>query len=318
MIRTDGSYFYLDNIPFCPEIVDIYGQNKSERKNTVMLEVPLDLDSDLIFSALKDKADLHVQEGKYLFWDLNFGLKQPFFSFENERMLSAFLLAIDVFLNELWSVFSTHTLGVNLYRAAYPFHPQFQEKVRWEDDFNMWKRDFPNLPCAYDFYCLQQLSDYLHRLATPFPDEVMVFSLFDASFFSSPSLIGKLFSKEIFPHLHLGINTSFQAQMSLLKWDQECLCVYPHKIDLGVVLPSNLDFTFEAQQTIDRHLHQLETDRLAYRLISESYLTEYWTGLERLIYFDSYLSRQGERKLKGFQAAAGQIEKRVSERGGIA
>ena len=66
---------------------------------------------------------------------------------------------------------------------------------------------------------------------------------------------------------------------------------------MGFLLPSNGDLLFE----------KLLKQGTKVRVIEEAYLTAEWDGLDILYIDPPCLSREGKRKVQGFQAAGGEV-----------
>lgn len=190
-------------------------------------------------------------------WELDFGLRTlspiPFASYR---------LAVQVFLEGVWSRFQEETVGVVLYKGAIP-------------PFEM-----------------EEFAEYLHHLAALLPDEVFPFALFDCP--GDP----QLFSKEIFPHIHLGFRS---GPIGVLRWGTDIETV-SYDAPLGVALPLR-----EKGVDVRPFLKHLDEAGCSYRLIAEPYITEEWDELEELIIFKDLISPWGMRMVQGFEAAGGKV-----------
>lgn len=140
-------------------------------------------------------------------------------------------------------------------------------------------------------WSLEDFADFLHHIAAELPEELPSFALFDC--------VGDplQFSKEIFPHIHLGFRL---GPIGALTWGNRLI---PKRYDqrVGVALPlreKGLQFDM-----VDPCLKGG-----AYRLINEPYLTEEWDDLDEIIIFKDFISPRGRRMLQGFEAAGGQIK----------
>ena len=188
----------------------------------------------------------------------------------NLRNLPSFQIAMRIFNETIWKSHKEKTLGLILYRGGVP-------------DFK-----------------IELLADMLHQLGALLPDEVPPFALFDLE--ASGSYYTQLFSKELFSHIHLGFRS---ASFGALSWIGDEIKPLRHDAKLGIALP--LRSKVAQDTTIDICLETLQLNAIPYRLITEMYLTEEWDELDHLIVFSSFLSPQGLRKVKGFEAAGGTI-----------
>jgi hypothetical protein len=180
----------------------------------------------------------------------------------NLAHLSSHQLAVKCFVESIWEKHQETTLGVVLYRGKVP------------------------VPA------LEEFAEYLHHLAAYLPDEVPPFALFDC--------VGDplKFSKEIFPHIHLGFRSGL---IGAIKWD-ETLIPLRYDGSLGVVLPLRerglqFDVLDECLANLDRPC----------RLIAEPYITEEWDELDTLLIFPDHISTWGMRMVQGFEAAGGKV-----------
>lgn len=185
----------------------------------------------------------------------------------NPAPLVSYQLAIRNFIEKVWQNHKENTLGVILYKGKIP---PFE---------------------------IEAFADYLHYLAAELPDEVASFALFDCP--GDPLK----FSKEIFPHIHLGFRS---GSIGALLWAETLI---PRRYDakIGVALPlrgKGLHFN-----EVDHCLSLLDQEKISYRLIAEPYLTEEWDDLDEIIIFPHLISTWGLRMIQGFKAAGGIVKK---------
>ncbi len=175
--------------------------------------------------------------------------------------LASYQLAVRTFAERVWEKHAAQTVGVILYKGKVPPFP------------------------------IEEFADYLHHLAAALPDEVAPFALFDCE--GDPML----FSKEIFPYVHLGFRS---GPIGAVRWGET---IEPLRYDgkVGVVLPLR-----EKGLRFDELKPYLGG---SYRLIAEPYITEEWDDLDELIIFPHLISSWGMRMVKGFEAAGGKIKK---------
>lgn len=158
-------------------------------------------------------------------------------------------------------VYNKETLGVILYQGPVPSFP------------------------------LEEFADFLHHVAAELPEDLPAFALFDCK--GDPLL----FSKEIFPHIHLGFRS---GPIGVIEWGETLI---PKRYDqrVGVALPLT-----------EKGLQFDEVDAClksgSYRFINEPYLTEEWDDLDEIIIFKDLISPWGRRMLQGFEATGGKIK----------
>lgn len=125
--------------------------------------------------------------------------------------------------------------------------------------------------------------DLLHRLASFLPDEATPYCLFEHSSFGR-ARTAQLLSKARFCHLHLTLeeNTSLR----------------------GILLPSDEACTSEILEKLEKLMDKVGP----HRMIPETRLNEMWDGLDELYVIEEAISVQGQRHIKGFIAAGGEIK----------
>ena len=127
-------------------------------------------------------------------------------------------------------------------------------------------------------------ADYLHRLASFLPEEVRPFCFFEGPCHFSEAKFLQLTSKDRFWHIELSLESSVD---------------FPQ----GVLLPEDALFN---EDRFERLLSSIEGN---YRIIPEARLVEMWQGLDKLFVLEEAVSSQGQRKIKGFKAAGGEVIK---------
>ena len=185
----------------------------------------------------------------------------------NPAHLASYQLAVRSFIEKIWEKHQENTLGVILYKGEIP---PFE---------------------------IEDFADYLHHIAAELPDEVPPFALFDCP--GDPLK----FSKEIFPHIHLGFRS---GPIGAIQWGERFI---PRRYDakIGIALPlreKGLQF-----DEVDQCLHFLDREKISYRLIAEPYLTEEWDDLDEIIIFPTLISAWGLRMIQGFEAAGGEVKR---------
>ena len=186
----------------------------------------------------------------------------------NPVYLSSYQLAVRNFIERVWKKHQNNTLGVILYKGKIP---PFEIEV---------------------------FADYLHHIAISFPDELPSFALFDCH--GDPLK----FSKEIFPHIHLGFRS---GPIGAIQWGERGVVPLRYDAKIGIALPlreKGLQFP-----EVDHCLHFLDQKKTPYRLIAEPYLTEEWDDLNEIIIFPKLISNSGLRMIQGFKAAGGKIKR---------
>jgi len=141
---------------------------------------------------------------------------------------------------------------------------------------------------------LENLPDpmYFQMLAHKLPDELPIFLLVDERGVASVSEILRFLADDRFVHFSVGLRTERVPRDGWV-WDESGVRVRKLEAKRGLV------FTGENIDSL------LENDL---KVVFESRLTEEWDGLDQLLVVENSLSEQGLRKLKGFEAAGGEVE----------
>lgn len=295
---ADHHGFYLDNAPFYPCIQE-HAFPLESWSNTVCISLPSRLEDDLEWGLTLKLAEQVAYSGKYLFWNIDLGLSAYRFIPEDTAAFFSFSLALEEFTKKVWPVFAEQTLGASIYCGK--FHPHFNfPPSHWELD-----------PLS----AADALSDYLHRLASFLPEEVIAFAQFDVSEIHSYAILAQFLSKERFKYLQLALqgakipfvglcwNDGYAAQGWIGQKAAENISL-PAAISTGVYLPNDSHMSFCLFEQLLVHLIH---EQKPFRILAEDKLTQEWDGLEDLIVIENCISVQGKRKLQGFAAAGGQI-----------
>ncbi len=241
-----------------------------------------------------DKERALAQESEQILWKLELGLEAGALALKDPALFQSRMLALDYFVRTLGEEFKKKTLGVVLYSG--PLH--FLERAVWEEEdeenFSAFKSDNSAVATlddryARELFCTQLFAEYMHRLASTLPDAFPAICEFHLPHMDARTF--QLLSKARFEHLELrikGLNGNNRAA------------------NLGLLLPPDSHCDVQALELLDNVLK----DASELRVIPEILLTEQWDGLDKLLVVKHAVSSQGERKLRGFIAAGGEIEYR--------
>lgn len=330
LFTSDHHGYYCDGRPFIPWIQE-YPFPLHDCSNGARLHLPAALSDDLNWKKEKEHARQVISSGKFLLWELDLGLSFFTFTPENSAAFFSFSLAIEEFTTNLWPEFQKQTFGITLYRGTPPSENHFPRKI-WESSFLDWSGELCLHPTdsSYELYCIQMLSEYLHRLISFLPDSVLPFALFDVASIRSPGKIAQLFSKDRFEHVQLALkgarcpfsgicwneghygqgclgNSMSQSQeLSHQPEGQNLLKTLPSPA-VGLYLPQDKFLDAFLIEELDQVILKLNADQTAFRIIPEEKLTEQWDGINELLVPSQAISGQGRRKLLGFAAAGGSI-----------
>ncbi len=234
----------------------------------IHITLPADLDNDLSW---KEEARL-AESGAKIFWHIEFDWEKISLS-DRQRFLT-FACALEHFSKTLWN---EKAYALCIYKGGIDFSRRFIWDDQAQENFREWIVDMGKenklTPLDFQIFCANAFGEYLQRLSSYLPDTLPVHAQFDTY---CPILL----SKERFAHIH--INDSTQP--------------------IAICLPADNYICPEFVFQLDELLQNGNC-----RVIPESLLTEEWNGVETIIVFPEYLSPQGKRKLKGFEAAGGKV-----------
>ncbi len=315
---ADHHGYYCDGLPFIPWIQED-SFSLMDWSNTAYLRLPATLSDDLGWTKEKERA-LHIAaSGKYLFWEIDLGLSSFAFTPENSAAFFSFSLAVEEFTMKLWPEFHKQTFGVTLYRGLPPSEKNFS-RADWEPSFLDWSSDLGvnATDSSYELYCVQMLSEYVHRLLSFLPDSVLPFAWIDVSSIHSPGRVAQLFSKERFEHIQLALKSA-PCPFSGICWNEGqhgqgyLGCTgngknFSSSPMVGLYLPQDKFLSAFLIEELDRVIFKLKESRTAFRMIPEEQLADQWDGIDQLfVPSQQAISGQGRRKLLGFIAAGGTI-----------
>lgn len=314
LFTSDHHGFYFEDQPFFP-LIQQQPFPLLDCSNTVCLRLPAHLSDDLKWTKEIEIAKEISSLGKFILWDIDMRLSSFQFSSDNSADFFSFSVAVEEFAKIIWPEFQKQTFGVTLYRGNLPSEKNFS-LVYWESVFSDWSK-FGYADGSYDLFCIQTLSEYLHRLISFLPVEVLPFALIDVSAIPSPGKIAQLLSKERFEHIHLALKGA-RCPFSGICWEdghpaQGLLAECPKApkvhspVSLGLYLPNDNLIDASIIQELDRIVFHFHENGIAFRIIPEEKLTEQWDGIEKLIVPAHSMSARGKRKLLGFAAAGGVI-----------
>lgn len=308
----DHPHFYRDEEIFVPIIYDAGpGESIPASFNTARIALDGRMRTHLDWKPAIQQAKTYRQQGFKLFWDLDLGLfsRLPL-SFSNETQFRSLALSVDHFLNDLWPQFMDDTLALNLYRGSADFSQGFPWCHQQQDTFQNWLQGRSDSAWLRRLYCRGVSIQYLEYLAGGFPATLQPMLMLDAHFLGSPAEAAQLLSREKLARFLIATRGGLLPSRELA-WEGE-------RTEIGFI-----GRTLRNQQTSEPRLgicihpdhmtsslshtiEELVKKKTPFRILSETYLTSEWDGLDEII-IDN-LSPEGHRKLQGFAAAGGVIK----------
>ena len=234
-----------------------------------------------------------AEQAEQIVWEMRLGLERAYFPFDDEMRFETCALALKQFTSDVWPQFGSKTAGLILYRGPL----DIAERFAWNDRY---RQSLAEDGVSERLFCVEVLAVYLQMLSHKLPDELEVLALFDERGIASCAEVLSLISKERFAHFVVGLRSDVLARDGLV-WDEERLRLRRIPTTVGLVFPERQEPEFHAR------FNQL-LEQESGRVVFEAFLTEEWEGLDELVVLDGSLSAQGLRKLKGFEAAGGEIK----------
>lgn len=322
----DHTVFYRAGAPFFPHIQKRGGEGVSS--NVAVIDLPAGLADELKWDKECEEAKREIEKGKLILWKIGFKLEFSKIRLNDSPAFLSFSLAIDHFIKTCWNEFKDATFGVVLYQGSADFANAFLWDEEQKESFRLWLSDYKERTeqkhpledeLLFSLFCTEVFAGYIHRLASFFPEDALLFCLLDLSFLSSLAKSAFLFSKVRFEHVHL-ICKGAKLPLSTMLWDDEKSLelknAFSSDVETAVCLPTDERCDAKALLVLEDVFETLLNNKKNFRVVPEEMLTEQWDGLEAIIINPSSLSIQGKRKLQGFCAAGGKVVS-VGERAGF-
>jgi hypothetical protein len=307
--RWERPHFYFQGEKYIPQIY--YGQeNVTQESNCVVITLDGSMTSSLDWKSARQKA-LELPSNIKILWNMKMGLFSYLtFPLTKEMQFQSFIIALKHFRETLWKEFKERSLGVILYEGRLDFKRGFLWDTDQEADFGGWQKlHSVTGEISQDhmrLYCRDACSEYLQLLQDGLSDAVPAFLLFDAQSIQDPLTFAQMIASDRWNRFHLAIKRPpFKTQH--LTWQGTTIQAShdPKPITTGVCIPSSDTIHSINFQGLNEALTLLIQKNIPFRLMSESYLTAEWEGIDHLIYTAVGTSVQGKRKLQGFCAAGG-------------
>lgn len=322
-IAFDSNYLYVDGEKFFPILQELEdGKDPLESVNGVVIRVPCL--EDVVWEDVYALAEKAAELDKWILWDLDFGFQEKRVFLQDTAVFFAHGIAIDEFIKKLWTPFLSRTLGASLFRGGVDFAKYFVWTEEHEQLYleksreSAFLRSDPSLEeMGRKLFAADVFSEYLHRLSSFLPDQILPFCFLDVSAIESCAFLSLLLSKDRFQHLLLVLKKS-SLPLGCLNWeDGGCFGGWvgrgaPYfsvvrEVKVGVCIPLEESMSLDLVHELEGVFSKLADLNISYRVISELYLNESWDGIDELIVLSVGVSRQGMRKLRGFLAAGGQV-----------
>jgi hypothetical protein len=242
-----------------------------------------------------EKAKEAVLRQERLIWHLQLGIETPLFPLEEEPYFQALALGLEQFSKEVWPSFEKETQSLVLYRGSADFSRHFRWTERQKTAFQNSAKEDPHFSEAV--FCAESFALYFQMLAHRLPDEAPILLLFDLSSFRTPSEALLRVSKRRFEHFRVGFR-GMDLPLDGYNWEG---CIRKIPATVGLVFPER------SEPALLRKFDRLLEEYRGAKILFESFLTEEWEGLDKIIFLEEGCGPLALRKLKGFAAAGGEV-----------
>ena len=254
--------------------------------------------SSLTWDLTKITPDMEI------FWRFDLGLEDPYFPIDDEFYFESLGLGLTQFTKDVWPKFKEQTKGATFFMGGADLSKSFSWTEKQELNFLSWKKENPGFDEEFSkkIFCLDAFFLYFQMLAHKLPDEMAIFLFLDATNLGTKAEKSFLLSKERLEHFEVAIKGLDEAASFI--WEGTGAKSNNKKPTKAFCFPLKNSINLDGLQKIDAHLTNLPSP---YRIVYEAFLTETWDEIDDLYVLQELTSKQGARKLKGFQATGGQI-----------
>jgi hypothetical protein len=223
------------------------------------------------------------ERNKKIDWFIDLGIDSTSCPLTDERVFQQRVMALTLFVKDVWTKFQPVTdrlilASTNLYREIDP-----RDECEW--DFELEE------PLRSRLKAMELFSEYLHRLASYLPDELLVAVRIDVRAAEKKSDIAILLSKERFRHMALEI----------VGWAPD------RNSPVAIVIPEDHACSSGSINGLEEVLAWAEEKYERFRVIPEALLNEEWDGVDSLVFYAPATTLLGKRKAQGFAASGGKI-----------
>jgi hypothetical protein len=240
---------------------------------------------------LEEELEEIIQSGLKISFELDFGLDPDTYNFHDSIGFFSLSIAIEQFNKRVREKYLDKMGPICLYRGRGDFS---KDILRHQGLFLAYQEWLGDLDKGDQFgeetlkvFSIKILMEYLHRLSSALPEEVLHYVLLDLRDIESPLLFREMLSEEYFPYIQPVVT----AQFSLSR-----------EPTLGIILPNRGDRKF-----LNSLLSLLDINEISYKTFPEHLMVEQWGGLDEILLMSDSVSDEGIRMLKGFAAADGKI-----------
>jgi hypothetical protein len=243
VLKWNETHYSFGTEVFIPMIYEgpILSSTDLSGFNAVSLNLNGTISSDLNWKEAREEALKAIDQGFFLFWNMDLGLFADLsFSLSDQTQYAALTMSVNHFCESLWKEFSDQTIGLCLYRGNADFNSMISWDASQRHNFQNWlKRGFEKASIfskeieveitgfhhidenllkktlkgrqLLQLFCCDVVAEYLDLLIVNVPDALQPYLLFDTNISEindHPALWAQLISKERFARWHCAITKS--------------------------------------------------------------------------------------------------------------
>jgi hypothetical protein len=318
----------IDGTPIFPKVYTLKNPTSAipEGFDTVSIYCNGRTDSTLDWREQKLLAKKYVESGLQVFWELDLGLfthlKAPLL---DQTQFYSLGLSLKHFRETLWTEFRDQTVGVSLYKGTFAYEDYWVWDQKQTESLQVWLQDVfldvlmfqketkvqisewaeatPALLNSsaegkklLQIFCRNSAVEYVEMLAEQLPADLAICMLFEEGRVLDPLLQARMFAKDRFERI-IRVDVSGKINVRL----------YDEKASVGICLPPMNCNKPSQYEGLEDSIKWLEEHRMAFRFVSEPYLTTDWHRLDYLLVVSNGITPLTMRKLRGFCAAGGLV-----------
>jgi hypothetical protein len=346
-IKSDFQHFYFKEDVFTPFVLDYeQWDGNVDAVNVLKVKLDLTLSSDLNFDSQIEQAKKAEEKGLFLWWELDLGLFGGLTEgLEQESQFLSLEIACKHFNDQVLAPFASSTFAISLFKGAIEDYEDLRFSDDLQKQWQNWLKDrfetleLINSRFSKPFTSFEQLSlealshseegrferklffqdialNYMHMLLLSFSSSTLIFILQDLK--NQNTLAEKLaFSlPDTFEFFEIATkgDKGLESVLKTIVWEgspesenEQLFDTQTMELKNGILIPDRENFYFSHIEKLNSVFESLKSEGLSFRAISDKFLIEQWEGLNKLWVLKTSLNRKLERKIKGFEAAGGEV-----------
>ncbi len=264
--------------------------------------------NSLSWPHLEEEIEEIRRLGGKIAFEIDFGLDPDSYNFHDSIGFFSLSIAIEQFNQRVREKCLSEMGPICLYRGRGDFSKAI---LRNQGIFLAYQEWLSDLDRSDQFgadtlkiFSIKMVMEYLHRLSSALPEEVLHYVVLDLRDVENPLLFREMLSEEYFPYIKPLVIADFPlaAEQPCFLGAKEISFSNFSEPTLGIVLPNRAD-----KKLLNALFSLLDKNKIGYRTFPEHLMVEQWSGLDDMLVMTDSISDEGIRMLKGFIAAAGRV-----------